>query len=41
MGSSATPCRRGWSGAVVLLLMVLLLAPGRPNAPRARNDTPR
>ncbi|WEQ55578.1 hypothetical protein LV564_16160 [Komagataeibacter nataicola] len=41
MGTPAAPHERGWSGAIVLLLMVLLLVPGRANAPHTRNDTPR
>ncbi|MGY6770534.1 hypothetical protein [Komagataeibacter xylinus] len=41
MGDPATPRTRGWSGAIVLLLMVLLFAPGRANAPNPRNDTSR
>ncbi|WP_308721396.1 hypothetical protein [Komagataeibacter xylinus] len=41
MGDPATPRMRGWSGAIVLLLMVLLLAPGRANASPPRNNTSR
>ena len=41
MGDPATAHMRGWSGAIVLLLMVLLLAARTGQCPHPRNDTSR